>query len=170
MVFCPVTTGPEALAAVRALPAGGILMLENVRRNRGEKMNDESFARELAKLADVFVQDSFDVCHRAHASVVGVPAFLPSYAGLLVEEEVRELSRALKPKSPSLAIIGGAKFATKEAVLKRLLSIWLWMRVSARVSGFCHFTAGRDGELYEADARRIPQVPLPDDGGGWGWG
>lgn len=122
MVFCPVTTGPEALAAVRALPAGGILMLENVRRNRGEKMNDESFARELAKLADVFVQDSFDVCHRAHASVVGVPAFLPSYAGLLVEEEVRELSRALKPKSPSLAIIGGAKFATKEAVLKRLLA------------------------------------------------
>ncbi len=124
IAFCPVTTGPVAREAVRALPAGGILMLENVRRNRGEKLNDESFARELAQLADVFVQDSFDVCHRAHASVVGVPAFLPSYAGLLVEEEVRELSRALKPKSPSLAIIGGAKFVTKEAVLKRLLAAY----------------------------------------------
>ncbi len=122
IAFCPVTTGPQALAAVRALPAGEVLMLENVRRQRGEKLNDEAFARELAQLADVFVQDSFDVCHRAHASVVGVPTFLPSYAGLLVEEEVRELSRALKPKSPSLAIIGGAKFATKQAVLRRLLS------------------------------------------------
>lgn len=99
-------------------------MLENVRRYRGEKLNDESFARELASFADVFVQDSFDVCHRPHASVVGVPTFLPSYAGLLVEEEVRELQRALKPKPPSLAIIGGAKFATKEAVLKRLLNTY----------------------------------------------
>ncbi|MFA7310016.1 MAG: phosphoglycerate kinase, partial [Candidatus Paceibacterota bacterium] len=75
----------------------------------------------LADLADVFVEDSFDVCHRAHASVVGVPEFLPSYAGLLVEEEVNELSKALFPKGPSLAIIGGAKFSTKEPVLKKLL-------------------------------------------------
>ncbi len=122
--FCSVSTGPEAREAVRSLPSGEVLMLENLRRHRGEKMNDEAFARELAQLADVFVEDSFDVCHRQHASVVGVPAFLPSYAGLLVEEEVRELSRALKPKSPSLAIIGGAKFATKEPVLKRLLALY----------------------------------------------
>jgi phosphoglycerate kinase len=122
MRFCPSTIGKEAREAVRALPAGGILMLENLRRHRGELMNDEEFAKELSLLADVFVQDSFDVCHRAHASVVGVPQFLPSYAGLLVEEEVEELQKALKPKKPSLAIIGGAKFLTKEAVLKRLLT------------------------------------------------
>lgn len=124
MVFCPVSSGLVVREAVRALPAGGVLMLENLRRNRGEVMNDESFARELAGLADIFVEDSFDVCHRKHASVVGVSAFLPSYAGLLVEEEVRELGRALKPKKPSLAIVGGAKFATKEGVLKRLLSLY----------------------------------------------
>lgn len=124
IVFCPVSTGPIAREAVRTLPAGGVLMLENLRRDRGEVMNDEVFARELAGLADVFVEDSFDVCHRKHASVVGVSAFLPSYAGLLVEEEVKELSKALKPKKPSLAIIGGAKFATKESVLKRLLSLY----------------------------------------------
>lgn len=124
MLFCPVSTGPTVREAVRMLPMGGVLMLENLRRNRGEIMNDESFARELAGLADIFVEDSFDVCHRKHASVVGVSAFLPSYAGLLVEEEVRELGKALKPKKPSLAIVGGAKFATKEGVLKRLLSLY----------------------------------------------
>lgn len=122
--FCTATIGKEAREAVRSLPAGGILMLENVRRHRGEVMNDEAFAKELALLADVFVEDSFDVCHRKHASVVGIPKFLPSYAGLLVEEEVRELSVALKPKSPSLAVIGGAKFSTKEPVLKRLLELY----------------------------------------------
>jgi phosphoglycerate kinase len=87
-------------------------------------MNDPVFAGELAALADVFVEDSFDTCHRAHASIIGVPKLLPSYAGLLLEEEVRELSRALKPKEPSLAIIGGAKFNTKEAVLRTLLEAY----------------------------------------------
>lgn len=121
VVFSETTVGARARDAVRALPAGGVLMLENLRRYRGEKMNDRAFAAELAELADVFVQDSFDVCHRPHASVVGVPELLPSYAGFQIEEEVRELRRALKPKSPSLAIIGGAKFVTKEPVLKKLL-------------------------------------------------
>ncbi len=122
--FCPVSTGPIAREAIRSMPAGGVLMLENLRRHRGEIMNDETFAKELATLADVFVEDSFDVCHRAHASVVGVPTFLPSYAGLLVESELKELGVALTPKSPSLAIIGGAKFSTKEPVLKRLLTLY----------------------------------------------
>ncbi len=122
--FCDSVTGSAALQAIRDLPAGGILMLENLRRNRGEVMNDASFAKELAALADYFVQDSFDVCHRKHASVVGVPLLLPSYAGLTLEEELKELKRALKPKHPSLAIIGGAKFTTKEPVLVKLLSLY----------------------------------------------
>lgn len=119
--FCPVATGPRAREAVRTLPPGGVLLLENLRRSPGEKRNAKEFAAALAELADIFVQDSFDVCHRAHASVVGVPELLPSYAGLLVEEEIRELSMALLPKKPSLAIVGGAKFSTKEPVLVRLL-------------------------------------------------
>lgn len=122
--FCPVTTGPEARAAVRSLAPGGVLLLENLRRDTGEVSNDPRFAAALAELADVFVEDAFDVCHRSHASVVGLPELLPAYAGLLVEEEVRELSKALMPGSPSLAIIGGAKFSTKEPVLNRLLEAY----------------------------------------------
>ncbi|HWH16522.1 MAG TPA: phosphoglycerate kinase [Candidatus Paceibacterota bacterium] len=120
--FCPVTTGVRVREAVRALSPGDVLMLENLRRDPGEKRNAKEFAAALAELADIFVQDAFDVCHRAHASVVGVPELLPSYAGLLVAQEVRELSAALSPKKPSIAIVGGAKFATKEPVLVRLLA------------------------------------------------
>lgn len=119
--WCPVTIGPEARDAVRNLLPGQVLMLENVRRNAGEEKNDHEFAKELAALADVFVQDSFDTCHREHASIIGVPALLPSYAGLTLEKEVTELTKALKPARPALAIIAGAKFSTKEPVINALL-------------------------------------------------
>jgi phosphoglycerate kinase len=119
--FFPETIGVGARDAVRKMMPGTILMLENLRRNRGEVMNDPDFAKELATLADVFVEDSFDTCHRSHASIVSVPKLLPSYAGLQLEEEIRELSQALVPTHPSIAIIGGAKFSTKEAVLTTLL-------------------------------------------------
>lgn len=120
--FSPTAIGKEAREKVRALGPGGVLLLENLRRYKGEKDNDPDFARELASLADVFVEDSFDVCHRRHASVVGVPELLPSYAGFLVEKEVMELTKALKPKRPALAVIAGAKFSTKEPVILSLLS------------------------------------------------
>lgn len=122
--FCPTTIGEEARAAVRALAPGQVLLMENLRRNAGEIKNDDAFAKELATLGDVFVEDSFDVCHRAHASVVGIPKYLPAYAGLLVMKEVAELTKALTPKSPSIAMIGGAKFSTKEPVLTRLLEVY----------------------------------------------
>jgi 3-phosphoglycerate kinase len=124
MRWCPVSIGAEAREAVRALSPGSVLMLENLRRNVGEEKNDPEFAKELAMLADVFVQDSFDVCHREHASVVGVPSLLPSYAGLTVEAEVEALKGALKPAHPALAVIAGAKFSTKEPVLNALLKTY----------------------------------------------
>lgn len=124
MTFARDIVGADARAKAEALLPGDVLMLENLRRDRGEKMNDPAFAEALASLADMFVQDSFDVCHRPHASVVGVPKLLPSYAGLQVELEVQELTKALKPKLPALAIIGGAKFATKEPVLHALLKTY----------------------------------------------
>lgn len=119
--FSNVTVGPEARTAIHDMKNGDVLMLENVRRMKGEKENDHHLAEELASLADIFVQDSFDVCHRVHASVVGVAELLPSYAGFLVEEEVSGLKQALKPKSPALAVIAGSKFSTKEPVLHVLL-------------------------------------------------
>lgn len=119
--FCPETTGPSARKAVRELLSGEVLILENLRRDAGEKGNSPMFARALAELADVFVEDSFDTCHRVHASIVALPHILPAYAGLQLEEEIRELTAARTPARPSLAVIGGAKFSTKEPVLMRLL-------------------------------------------------
>ena len=124
LLFCEATTGKIAREAVRNLHAGGVVMLENLRRDVGETKNSKEFTEALSELGDIFVQDSFDVCHRAHASVVGVPELLAPYAGLQVIEEVEQLRKALTPKAPSLAIIGGAKFSTKEPVLKRLLEIY----------------------------------------------
>ncbi len=120
--FCDVSTGPKAREAVRRLARGQVLMLENLRRDKREVANDVEFAKELAALGDVFIEDAFDACHREHASIVELPKLLPSYSGLLLEDEVRELSSARAPQSPSLAIIGGAKFSTKEPVLKALLA------------------------------------------------
>ncbi len=122
VTFCPTSIGEEARAAVRALHPGDIVVLENLRRHPGEVKNDPKFAKELAHLGDVFVQDSFDTCHRKHASIVGVPTFLPSYAGLILVEEERELRKALTPEQPALAIIGGAKFSTKQPVITKLLA------------------------------------------------
>ena len=143
ITFCPVSTGAVARDAVRQLPPGGVLMLENLRRDKGEKENRRDFAAALADLADIFVQDSFDVCHRPHASVIGVPEFLPAYAGLLVEEEVAELKKALKPGKPSLAIVGGAKFSTKEPVLKKLLSSYERVFVGGALANDFMKAAGR---------------------------
>ncbi|HVW82337.1 MAG TPA: phosphoglycerate kinase [Candidatus Paceibacterota bacterium] len=120
--FCPTTADLAAREAVRAMAPGDILVLENLRRDPGEVKNDPDFANRLAALADAFVEDSFDTCHRRHASIVSLPTLLPAYAGLTLLAEVENLTAALAPASPSLAIIGGAKFSTKEPVVAALLA------------------------------------------------
>lgn len=101
-----------------------IMLLENIRFYPGEKANTPAFGKELASLADVFVNDGFGDSHRSTASVVGVPQYLPSYAGLLLAEEVTMIDKAIKnPKKPVVAIIGGAKISTKIPVLGKLLEI-----------------------------------------------
>ena len=148
--FFPETIGPRVHDAIRDLPPGNILVLENLRRNKGEVANDPAFAKELASLAALFVEDSFDTCHRNHASIVGVPKLLPSYAGLLVEEEIRNLREALTPKSPSLAIIGGAKFSTKEAVLTTLLQSYDHVFIGGALANDFLKAAGVGAELLRA--------------------
>lgn len=113
--------GEHAREAVRALAPGKILMLENVRRDPGEVANDDHFVRRLASLGDIYVNDDFPAAHRAHASVAGLPKYLPSYAGEQFIAELTGLSQALEPKSPSLAVLGGAKFVTKEPLIRALL-------------------------------------------------
>jgi phosphoglycerate kinase len=99
---------------------GEIIMLENVRFEVGEKKNDKKFAKSLAKLADIYVNDAFAVSHRAHASVSVIKNYLPSYAGLLLAKEVVNLNKALNPKKPLITIIGGAKISTKINLIKKL--------------------------------------------------
>jgi phosphoglycerate kinase len=118
----PDCVGPEAEAAVRDLKAGEVLMLENLRFHPGEEKNDADFARQLASLADVYVNDAFGTAHRAHASTEGVTHYLPAVAGFLMMRELQELGRLmLNPERPFAAILGGAKISSKIGVLTNLL-------------------------------------------------
>ncbi|HBB56597.1 TPA: phosphoglycerate kinase [Patescibacteria group bacterium] len=102
---------------------GEIIMLENIRLFDGEKDNSESFAKELASLADLYVNEAFSASHRRHASIVGLPKFLPSFIGPLFEEEIENLIGAFNPNHPFLLILGGVKAKSKLGVLDRFLDI-----------------------------------------------
>ena len=121
--FAEDCVGEQAMSAVDALQSGQVLLLENVRYHKEDEANDAAFARQLASLGDLFVNDAFAASHRAHASVVGVASYLPAYAGELMEAELDALHRALdNPRRPMVAVVGGAKVSTKVGVLKALLA------------------------------------------------
>jgi phosphoglycerate kinase len=114
--------GPSVEAAVKAMRDGEIVMLENVRFHPGETKNDPDFARQLAALGELYVNDAFGTAHRAHASTVGIAQYLPAVAGLLMEREIQTLGRIMTdPPHPLVAIIGGSKISTKIGVLRSLL-------------------------------------------------
>ncbi|HEU0075210.1 MAG TPA: phosphoglycerate kinase [Dehalococcoidia bacterium] len=118
----PDCVGPQAQAAASALSPGEVLLLENLRFHPEEEENDSAFARSLASLADVYVNDAFGTAHRAHASTAGVAAYLPAVAGFLMLREVEELGSVLSnPERPMAAIIGGAKISSKLGVVTNLL-------------------------------------------------
>lgn len=114
---------PGALKTLGKMKNGDIVLFENVRINKGEKDNDEKFSKKLAEMGDLYVNDAFPVSHRAHASIVGIPKFLPSYVGPVFKREVKFLSTAFKPDRPFLFILGGAKFDTKMALLKKFMNL-----------------------------------------------
>ncbi len=118
--FLPETVGAKVDKAVAALKPGEIIMLENLRFNPGELNNNSKFAQELARLADIYVNDAFAVSHRDQASVSAIKKYLPSYAGLLLEKEVTALNKILKPKKPLVVIMGGAKISTKAPLISKL--------------------------------------------------
>jgi len=114
--------GDAVRAAIEQMRAGDVILLENLRFHAQEEKNEEKFARELAELADVFVNDAFGAAHRSHASTEGVAEFLPAVAGFLMEKELDILGRLLShPEHPFVAIIGGAKVTDKIAVVLNLL-------------------------------------------------
>ncbi|HET8581377.1 MAG TPA: phosphoglycerate kinase [Candidatus Paceibacterota bacterium] len=100
---------------------GDIVVLENLRQHQGETGNDPAFAQKLAAYGDLYVNDAFSVCHREHASIVQLPKLLPAAAGIEVAAEVAHLAEALAPQAPSLCILAGAKFETKEPLIRKLL-------------------------------------------------
>lgn len=106
----------------KPLGPGNLFLLENLRINKGEEENNKEFAKELSKLGDIYINDSFGVCHREHASIVAITEYLPSGAGLLLQKEIESLSRALSdPKRPLVFVVGGAKLSSKIKVINNFL-------------------------------------------------
>jgi phosphoglycerate kinase len=123
VAFAEDCVGPVAEAAAKALKPGQVLVLENTRFHPEEEKNDLGMAKQLASLADVYVNDAFGTAHRAHSSTEGVARFLPGVAGFLMEKEIKYLGQAIDdPKRPFVAILGGAKISDKIGVIKNLLT------------------------------------------------
>jgi phosphoglycerate kinase len=170
-------TAPLAARLTELLPNAPVTMLENVRFDAGDENNDEAYAKKLAEGYDIFVNDAFAVSHRAHASVVGVTKFLPSYAGFLIEEEIDNLSQALTPPQGAVAIIGGAKYETKAPLIEKFSNIYSKVFVGGNLANefqptqrnvFLPIDAARD-ETHAADigpntietwAREIKATPF----------
>jgi phosphoglycerate kinase len=122
--MAPDCVGPAVEEMARALQPGQVLLLENLRFHREEEANDPTFARQLAALGDLYVNDAFGTAHRAHASTEGVARYLPAVAGFLMEKELSFLGGALEdPRRPFIAIVGGAKVSDKITVLDRLIDL-----------------------------------------------
>ncbi len=114
--------GSKVQQATKAMKPGEIMVLENVRFYPGEEANDPEFSRQLAELADIYVNDAFGTAHRAHASISGVAALLPTYPGFLLEKEVSMLKKVMdKAENPRVAIVGGAKVADKFGLVNNML-------------------------------------------------
>jgi len=154
------TGGPDSAAKARALPAGGVLVLENVRFNKGEKKGDDAaYVAGLAALADAYVNDAFGTCHRTEASMHAVPVAMkkqgkPAVSGFLVEKEIRYLADAIAaPRRPFVAILGGKKVSDKIAVIENLLTVCDQVLVGGAMAyTFSLAQGGRTGNsLVEAD-------------------
>lgn len=118
--FVDECVGHKVKEAIAKMHDGDILMLENIRFEKDEETNDTDFAKKIAAYSDIYVNNAFGASHRAHASLSAIKKFLPSYAGLLVEQEVVSMNKVINPKEPLIAIIGGAKIKTKIRLIESL--------------------------------------------------
>ncbi len=127
--------GKEIEDWINQMQPGEILLLENLRFHKEEEENDENFAKALSKLGDIFINDALSVCHRNHASVVGIIKYLPSGAGFLLEKEVKALSQIIEnPKRPLVVIIGGSKVGDKAKVAENFSEIGDWLLVGSLIA------------------------------------
>ncbi|MFT5457703.1 MAG: phosphoglycerate kinase [Myxococcota bacterium] len=179
VVFAHETVGHGVAALIREQRPGGVVVLENLRFEKGEKANDPEFARALASLADSYVDDAFGAMHRSHASVTGIPAHLPAACGLLVENEIHELGNLLNATAESqfAAVLGGAKVSDKLGVISSLLErchqifiggamAYTFLRASGVPVGSSRVEAllvDQARELLAAARERGVQIHLPFD-------
>jgi len=174
VVLAADTGGPDAHSKAQALPAGGVLVLENVRFNKGEKKGDDAaYVAGLAALADAYVNDAFGTCHRTEASMHAVPVAMkaagkPALVGFLVEKEIQYLADAVaRPKRPFVAILGGKKVSDKIAVITNLLSICDHVLIGGAMAyTFSLAQGGRTGKsLVEPDKVELAKELLAKAGG-----
>ena len=145
VAFASDCVGPEARRVVDGLAPGGVALLENVRFHKGEEANDPTFARELAALGDIYVNDAFSTAHRAHASTEAVARLLPAVAGRLMQAELEALKAALEaPKRPVAAIVGGAKVSTKLQLLEFMLAKVQVLIIGGAMANTMLFAQGRN--------------------------
>jgi 3-phosphoglycerate kinase len=150
-----------------------VVLFENIRRYKEEETNDKSFAKALSSLADIYINDAFSVSHRKHASVVGIAKYLPSYAGIQIEKEIKNLSSVLENKKhPFLFILGGAKFSTKIPLIKKFIDTADQIVITGAIANSFYKVAGFEiGDSvtdvgYDAKIKallRSPKVLLPVD-------
>lgn len=148
--------GSDAERAVHALKGGEAVMLENVRSVPGEKKNDPETGARLASYGDVFVNDAFADSHRAHASIVGIPKYIPGFAGPNFMKEYEGILPARAPESPSLAVIGGAKFDTKEPLILELLKTYDRLFIGGALAN--DFLAAKGYEVGKSLVSHSPHI------------
>lgn len=158
--FVPDFRTDAAHKVADSLPEGGVVVFENLRLDDRETENDPEFAKYLASFGDIYVNDAFAVSHRAHASVVGITKYLPSYIGFLIADEIKHLSLALDPHHPFLFILGGAKFDTKMPLLKKFMKIADSVFIGGVLANDFFRDIGLEVGASLADEHRVSLVPL----------
>lgn len=147
---------PSLARKIKRIKNGGIAMLENIRFYPGEEKNDLKFAKELANLGDLFVNDGFAVCHRDGASISGITKYLPSYAGILLQNEIEVLDGLLKkPKKPLVVLIGGAKIETKVGMIESFLKKADQILIGGAIASVFLAVKGYDVGLFKADEKSL---------------
>lgn len=146
----------EGVSKIQHLPMGSVVLCENVRFHQGDEKNDPAFAKQLARLGELFVNDAFGAAHRAHASTVGIIDHLPSYAGMLLSREVRLIGKAaFNPERPFLVIIGGGKTTEKIHVIERLVDVADTMYLGGAVANTFFATWGIGVGISKVDSEMI---------------
>jgi len=165
--------GNAPAKGIKAINPGQAILLENLRFHNGEKNNDDKFAYSLSQLGQIYVNDAFASSHRNHASIVGLPKYLPSYAGLLLESEIDNLSKILKnPTHPFVVIIGGAKISTKAKTIANILNIADHLMTGSKIGEALliqkHILPNKHPLEYDKSLQKIdltnPKIHLPIDG------